>query len=1467
MRQLLLIVTLVCFNNFIVESQVNLTQGLVAYYPFNGNANDVSGNGHHGIGLNGLSYAADINGTPNTAALFDGVDDFIEIADNGGLLNRSAMSFSMQVKPQSTVVQTLLAKQKFTTASEASFQVAMNYAPYNGAYWWVQKSNNTFCGSNSSPSATVVNTGTDLLPNAWYCLAGTYADDTIKIYLNGVLIQKNYNGPGLIDSCTNHPVRLGRWNEIGPTPFKGIMDEVRIYNRALNQQEVQTLSVCNTISSCTNWLDAPSQGSAVMVGDLDVTGNQLTVEANFNRTVPLNNGIYYGHLVSKHTGASNANYALLPNGCEISTTNGYFSTFQTCVPSINKTYHVAMVYDGATLKFYRNGFLLSSQSCTGNIVSNDLLTTIAQISSSGSPPDNQFLGNINEVRIWNVARTQSQLKTYMNTSLPNPATQTGLLGYYTFDNLLNKQGNAAYNGTLAGAATINQTNPNCSFVADSCPVNTPISNIINDYTPVLNFNPCDNKLIVEDGTKFNAGDTILLIQMKGAVIDSSNTAAFGSITDYKSAGNYEFNYVKSRAGNIVELKNKITRSYEVPAGRVQLIRVPYYQNATISNTLTSLPWDGSKGGVLVFKVKDTLELNGDIDVDGKGFLKGVMRNSNSNTFTCGIKNYYFQDNTKDAAGKGEGITSLSTNRNSGIGPAANGGGGGMNTNTGGGGGSNGNLGGRGGYEYSACPNYLNAQNWGLPGKLLSYNTASNKVFLGGAGGAGHCNNQFDDLTAIADFNGGNGGGIVLVSARYIKNNNKKITAKGEKAYELNVTNSFISHDGMGGGGAGGTVLLNIDNYVGNIAIDVSGGKGGNMVSMTAGGLVGPGGGGGGGTVWVKQSSVPGVVNVIANGGLGGVIIQDSNNPYGASNGLNGIALGNLSISIDTILFKRNIDSVRIKDSATACKTFDFKGLSFTNTTAITQWQWFFGDGGTANTQNTSHTYTNANTTYTVKLVVTDINGCKDSVAKNITTGLSTADAGPDTSFCSNNSVSVTLQATGGNGYSWTPAGFLNNSAIANPEATVSSTTKFYVTVTSATGCTGIDSVTVFIRPLPLVKTLTDTALCKNTSIVLTTSGATTYVWHPGINLSDSTIANPIFTGNQSQQLIVTGTNAATGCKANDTISITVNLLPHVKTIADTVICSVQTITLTTTGAQIYQWDPAVFLSNPNAVSPVFNGTSSQTYEVTGTDANGCAAKDTVAVTLVSLAGLQAPPDKVMCLFKTVTLDGNNGTGYQYAWNPATGLSNTGIENPVCNVTATTPYLVTITEPQCNLQRNFNVIVTVNPLPNVNVTKENDIDCSMPFSNLSATGAVQYAWLPITGLNNAFIANPVAVPGSNTLYIVKGTDFNGCINYDSVEVKVLSGGKDFTEIPNSFTPNNDGINDCFGPGKFWRNIVSQEFMVYNRWGERVFYSTNTGGCWSGNYKGVEAEAGSYVYYLKAKTICGFVAKKGIVLLIR
>jgi Concanavalin A-like lectin/glucanases superfamily/Secretion system C-terminal sorting domain len=322
---------------------------------------------------------------------------------------------------------------------------------------------------------------------------------------------------------------------------------------------------------CTNWLSLPSQGSAVTVGDLDVTGNQLTVEANFNRTAPLNSGIYYGHLVSKHTGAADANYALLPNGCEITTTGtGYTSTFQTCVPSLNKTYHVAMVYDGAFLKFYRNGFLMSQTPCTGNMVVNNLQTTIAQYAGGGLPFNNQFLGYVNEVRIWNVARTQAQIRSYMNASLPSPATQTGLLGYYTFDNLQNKQGNAAYNGTAIGSSTsFNETNPNCTFALDSCGIVIPVT--ITAFTATV----IDNKKVkLAWKTEEESGMKEYIVERSEnpargfvpiAVVQARNNSRPGSytVTDASVKPNVLYYYRLAMIENTGEKKYSQTRTAKI----------------------------------------------------------------------------------------------------------------------------------------------------------------------------------------------------------------------------------------------------------------------------------------------------------------------------------------------------------------------------------------------------------------------------------------------------------------------------------------------------------------------------------------------------------------------------------------------------------------------------------------------------------------------------------------------------------------------------------------------------------------------------------------------------------------------------------------------------------------------------------------------------------------------------------------
>jgi gliding motility-associated-like protein len=236
----------------------------------------------------------------------------------------------------------------------------------------------------------------------------------------------------------------------------------------LNKTTNQPKSTITGTLPCDNWLYLPTQPAAVEVGQLNVAGNIITVEALINRTTPYTGGILYaGDVVSKHSTPADANYLLRPNEAEITTSNGYFRTPDICEIELNKTYHIAMVYDGDTLKFYRNGFLMSQIAATGDLFQNTWPTRIGYYFSEIY--NTNFIGYINEVRIWNVARTQAEIQTYMYTTLPSPTTQTGLLAYYQFNNLLNVQGNPAWNGTIVGSAVANQTNPTCSnFIADSC---------------------------------------------------------------------------------------------------------------------------------------------------------------------------------------------------------------------------------------------------------------------------------------------------------------------------------------------------------------------------------------------------------------------------------------------------------------------------------------------------------------------------------------------------------------------------------------------------------------------------------------------------------------------------------------------------------------------------------------------------------------------------------------------------------------------------------------------------------------------------------------------------------------------------------------------------------------------------------------------------------------------------------------
>jgi hypothetical protein len=450
-------------------SQTNINSGLMAYYPFNGNANDSSGNNNN-PSFNNATLTTDKFGNANSAYHFNGSNSYIRIPNSSTLNTSNKLSMAMWVRPTGFYAGTchgnsVLMKGDGDNVS-GKYLVRFDDAIYTG----------TNCnGGAPDPnhqlfygSGIANNYNSFIQQNQWYYVVITDDGVTTKLYINCEL--KSSAVSANINYTNSFDLFFGRNNTTQfPYWLNGDLDEIRLYNRAISQEEVSVLGGCTATPvtpSCNNWLNTASAGSYVSVGDLDIVGNKLTIETKFNKTAAAIPSGSNGLLVSKATNSANNNYTLTPNGCSITTTNGQFSANESCPLSLNKIYHAAMVYDGSSLKFYRNGFLQSSTPASGNLVTNNLSTALAQNSPTGT--SNSFLGYMNEVRFWNIARTPSQLQTFMNIPIPTPTTQPGLLAYYSFDNLTNKQGNTLFNCTLNGGAVITATNSVCTFTTDSC---------------------------------------------------------------------------------------------------------------------------------------------------------------------------------------------------------------------------------------------------------------------------------------------------------------------------------------------------------------------------------------------------------------------------------------------------------------------------------------------------------------------------------------------------------------------------------------------------------------------------------------------------------------------------------------------------------------------------------------------------------------------------------------------------------------------------------------------------------------------------------------------------------------------------------------------------------------------------------------------------------------------------------------
>lgn len=431
---------------------------------------------------------------------------------------------------------------------------------------------------------------------------------------------------------------------------------------------------------------------------------------------------------------------------------------------------------------------------------------------------------------------------------------------------------------------------------------------------------------------------------------------------------------------------------------------------------------------------------------------------------------------------------------------------------------------------------------------------------------------------------------------------------------------------------------------------------------------------------------------------------------------------------------------------------------------------------TNNTIANPGAFPSSTTVYTV--TITDSNGCsrQDFVQVGVLPAPN-IQAGSDKVVCAGSATMLTV--TGGTSYTWQPANSLNNNTIANPTATPTATTQYIVEGLGGNGCSATDTVVVQVSPYPTsTVSASPPVVCPNDTVQLSAMGGSTYQWQPASLVSNASIANPQSVLAQDTMLYVQVTDS-NGCSVMDSILLQTHNLPVISSGGGDSICQGESTTLQAAGGISYNWAPGSSLSSTTVASPVATPSTTTTYTLSVTDANGCSNTDQLTVVVLPTPTAQAGPDLTLCEGAATSLQASGGTSYQ--WSPGTDLSCTQCANPVVVPTQSRTYTVQVTDTfGCTDEDDININIV--PLPATQVSASPAGICPGGQVQLTASGGVGYQWSPAASLSNPSIAQPTARPTATTWYTVQITDTTGCVATDSVRVSVfnlpnLSAGQD------------------------------------------------------------------------------------------
>ncbi|MFA6923632.1 MAG: PKD domain-containing protein [Bacteroidales bacterium] len=482
-------------------------------------------------------------------------------------------------------------------------------------------------------------------------------------------------------------------------------------------------------------------------------------------------------------------------------------------------------------------------------------------------------------------------------------------------------------------------------------------------------------------------------------------------------------------------------------------------------------------------------------------------------------------------------------------------------------------------------------------------------------------------------------------------------------------------------------------------------------------------------------------------------------------------------------------------------------------------------------QNTSSI--NVSPTQTTVYTVTSMNFCGSATTDIVVvvTPLPSVNAGQDLLICSGTQTILTANGIGN--FSWSTGGATQSITV----APVLTTTYIVSAINNCGKAT--DDIVITTTSIPTANAGKDTSICLGNNVNLTANGGSSYIWSNG-QATQSIIISP--TQTTTYKLTVTSNCGS----ATDEAVVSVVSLPTVVVSSDATICSGKQTTISATGSGAFLWS-----TGSNAQSMVVNPNQTTVYTVSAINSCGVATDNVVVNVNVSPHNdfnFSANCFGLPTQFTGICSKPSNQISSWY-WNFGDFTSD-NTQNPQHTYQSTEYYYVKFCVTDLNgCKDSITKTVSISNGPTADFSYQQDQVniTTVYFSDLSESNIVSWEWNLGDG-GTSSDKNPVYTYDNTGTYnvILKVTNSDGCT--DIIHKEIIIKPKPHIYIPNSFSPNSDGLNEYFN-ASIDQELKKFKLLIFTRWGELIFESNSQTQGWDGNYQGKIVSIGVYVYQLK------------------